>query len=338
MGTIERAAAERPRWTVDERTVAGPDEDGFTLVAAAVERLLPLPPDLTAIDLIGEFPEVVDWALPALLGRSLPLTRHEERAAGLTDALADAEDRASAGHRSLLLAADLPERSDDPGRGEGALAVALQVGPGGSPLRSPASGDSPLGAAEAALLLKSADPDASPARWLGAWERRAGPVLPIDASALREAAGASVHGVSEGAYVPRLRYLERLPSRWRLEAETCGACGVRSFPARGRCGRCGRDDRLTTASLPYDGGRVVATTVIGRGGQPTEFDRTVDAVGGYGVVLAEIVPGIRGTFAVTDAPHLPLAIGSSVATRLRRLYPIEGEWRYGRKAIPLDAL
>jgi hypothetical protein len=53
------------------------------------------------------------------------------------------------------------------------------------------------------------------------------------------------------------------------------------------------------------------------------------------VVLAEFAPGVRLTLQVTDAGPDELRIGSRIGTRLRRLYPMEGEWRYGRKAVPL---
>jgi uncharacterized OB-fold protein len=76
-------------------------------------------------------------------------------------------------------------------------------------------------------------------------------------------------------------------------------------------------------------------TTIGRGGQPTEFDPMVDAVGPYQVAIVELAPGSRATLQVSDAAPGALKIGDRVSTRLRRLYPMEGEWRYGRKALPL---
>ena len=79
---------------------------------------------------------------------------------------------------------------------------------------------------------------------------------------------------------------------------------------------------------------MVATTVIGPGGQPTEFDPQVGALGPYEVVLAELAPGVRVTLQVTDAEPGAVRIGDRVDTRLRRLYPMEGAWRYGRKAVP----
>lgn len=82
---------------------------------------------------------------------------------------------------------------------------------------------------------------------------------------------------------------------------------------------------------------MVASTAIRTGGQPTEFDAQVAALGGYGVVLAELAPGVRVTLQVTGSSNIPLALGSRVDAHLRRLYPMEGEWRYGRKAVPSTA-
>jgi uncharacterized OB-fold protein len=56
--------------------------------------------------------------------------------------------------------------------------------------------------------------------------------------------------------------------------------------------------------------------------------------GPYGVVLAELVPGVRATLQVADARPADVRVGSRVDTVLRRLYAIEGAWRYGRKAVP----
>jgi hypothetical protein len=84
-----------------------------------------------------------------------------------------------------------------------------------------------------------------------------------------------------------------------------------------------------------DGGTVVATTWIGPGGQPTEFDPQVEATGPYGVVLAEFSPGVRATLQLTDADRGEVGLWDRIGTRLRRSYSMDGEWRYGRKAVPL---
>lgn len=338
MGTIERGAAYRPCWSVEGKIVAGPDEDTFTLAATAVERVLSGPASLpipAAVHLVGEYPEMASWGFPALVGSPIKVVRHAEGAAGLAEALSAASSAADAGERALVVAADLPERSDSPRSLEGALAIALVVGTDtGSPSPELKGGETRR-ATEAALGLREADCMAPPGRWVGAWSRNSVLGSPIDERRLREAASATVHTVSQGAYVPRPRYLENLPSRWRLVAERCLTCSATTFPPRGVCGHCGRHEPLARLPLPLEGATVVAATVIGPGGQPTEFDAEVEALGSYGVVLAELAVGVRATFLVTDAPVRRLSVGSAIGTRLRRLYPMEGEWRYGRKAVAL---
>jgi uncharacterized OB-fold protein len=142
--------------------------------------------------------------------------------------------------------------------------------------------------------------------------------------------------VSEGAYLPRPRYLESLPSRWRLVAERCGRCGVRTFPPRGVCRGCGSRADLRPDPLPLDDGVVEAVTTVHAGAQPTEFDPQVERFGDYDVAIVRLAPDVRATFQVADAPPGTLRVGDRVRTALRRLYPQEGEWRYGRKAVPKE--
>ncbi len=167
-----------------------------------------------------------------------------------------------------------------------------------------------------------------PVAWNGAWEPVAPPTLLRDARSEPDLATA----VSEGAYVPRPRYLENLPARWRFEGERCSRCASVTFPPRGLCRRCRAVDGLTRVALPRDG-TVVAATVVAPGAQPTEFDPLVSESGGYGVVLLELSEGVRVTLPVADAPGEAPPIGATVTTRLRRLYPMDGEWRYGRKVL-----
>jgi len=170
--------------------------------------------------------------------------------------------------------------------------------------------------------------------WVGDWDTDLRAGRPSGPLATRPP-GVPPPRVSEGAYVPRPRYLEGLASRWRFVCDRCSACGNVTFPSRGRCRTCAREDSLEARALPLDGGRVLATTWIGRGGQPTEFDAQVEASGPYGVVIVELEPGVRATLPVADAGPGEIRIDDTVGTRLRRLYPIDGEWRYGRKAVPL---
>ncbi len=195
-------------------------------------------------------------------------------------------------------------------------------------------------AAPASVALARIAPDATvfagfestaPVKWTGRWDEtaplpRRGALAPAEEPDLRRA-------LSEGAYVPRPRYLENLGARWRLAADRCGACGNLTFPPRASCRACGRSDALTRERLP-EAGLVEAVTTVAPGAQPTEFDALVASVGAYDVALVAFAPGARLTLQVADLPAGRLRIGDTVRTGLRRLYPMDGEWRYGRKALP----
>jgi uncharacterized OB-fold protein len=170
----------------------------------------------------------------------------------------------------------------------------------------------------------------APIAWKGAWT---GVVPTIASPTAFTDPSPSVLRVSEGAYVPYPTYRENLPSRWRLEGERCAACHHIGFPVRGVCRQCGRSDRLAPYPFPRSELLVSASTVVQPGAQPTEFDPQVQKTGGYGVVIVELAPGLRATLQVTDHLGPALPIGSRVDTCLRRIYSMEGEWRYGLKAV-----
>jgi len=166
-------------------------------------------------------------------------------------------------------------------------------------------------------------------QWTGAWAADLPPGRPAPPSGGRVDVD---HAVSEGAYVPRARYLENLASRWRFVADRCSACGTLTFPARGACRACRSSTGLEPVRLARSG-TVEASTVVAPGAQPTEFDPLVERSGAYGVVLVALAPGLRVTLQVADRGPEVIPVGSRVTTELRRLYPMEGEWRYGRKAV-----
>lgn len=318
--------------------MAGPDEDAFTFLAAAWEQLSPAEPGASrprTVHLVGAFPPVVEWSIAALLGHPVELVLHPGGVQGAREVLGALEGDAASTFPQLLLAAELPERAapgPGPPRATGAGAFALRFGAG--PALSPE---------ERALLLEGPDLILGARALLASRGngRASSPAArsprPLALDSVRPFVDAPPAVVSEGAYVPRARYLENLPSRWRLVAERCARCSSLTFPARGVCRSCSAREGLTEHPLPLDGGRVVATTTIGQGGQPTEFDLQVASLGDYGVVLVELAPGIRLTLQVTDGSSADLPIGARVSTRLRRLYPMDGEWRYGRKAAPFEA-
>lgn len=85
--------------------------------------------------------------------------------------------------------------------------------------------------------------------------------------------------------------------------------------------------------MPRRGLEVLAATTVAPGAQPTEFDPQVERHGAYDVVIAALAPEVRVTLQVTDGLPRTVKIGSRVDTQLRRIYAMEGEWRYGLKAV-----
>ena len=332
---LVRAAAYLPGADRPGPARAAADEDLFTLAATALERVLPGPVRSGAsipMELVGDFDPALDWTFPVLMGAPVSLHREAAGPGGLRRALERAEQSGAPAH--LVVLAELPGRRTVPAAAANAEdgAVAFLIGDGGTAIVGrlpPSTEGTSSGIPEARAVRRALGETVPSARWIGVWEPGSTPQ--IDA----EAPPVETHfAVSEGAYVSRPRYLENLPSRWRFEAEECPSCGTTTFPTRGRCRGCGSREGLRSRRLPRDDALVIAATVIGPGGQPTEFDPQVTARGGYGVVLAELAPGQRVTLQVTDAESGRVRIGDRVDTRLRRLYATEGEWRYGRKAVP----
>ena len=342
MRGITRAAAYRPHRVVAGHHVAAPDEDGFTLAASALERLedasAVLGPPARLL-LAGELPPDAGIDIVRFVGYPLPTQQFGTGARGLSEAWDAATATARAAEPVLVIAVDLPSRTARTGDAGGPpyddAAVALRVEDQGE--ATPKLGQRPEEDGSATLPLLALGRErltSEPDRWVGDFAA-VGPATDAQPAPRTTRAPLSPDGpVSQGAYIPRPRYLESLPSRWRFTGEKCGACGAVAFPPRGRCHQCGATDGLEAVRLPRDDGEVVAVTTIRSGGQPTEFDEQVASEGQYTVVLVELLPGARVTLQVADARPGEVAVGSRVATRLRRLYPMEGEWRYGRKAVP----
>jgi uncharacterized OB-fold protein len=338
--SVVRAAAYRPHGTEGDRRVAGPDEDRLTLLAAALEAAVGGPPDSRpcTVQVLGSSDAPGAEALSALLGREVALLAPGDASQGLGRAIAGALHR----ERPELIAAvrlSDEEVASSVRTAPDDAAVALLVdGSDGAAEASALSpetfgDDAPPVEAAFTAYRATARSSAPPGAWVGDWADAPRGNLPPRTLGSRPPELPPVRP-SEGAYVPRARYLESVRSRWGFLGERCAACGRTTFPCGGRCRTCGRADRLETVRLPKDGGKVVARTWIGAGGQPTEFDPEVEASGAYGVVLVDLLPGIRATLMVADATPQDVAIGQTVSTRLRRLYAIDGEWRYGRKAVP----
>jgi uncharacterized OB-fold protein len=337
-----RAARYVPTSLHDGVHVAAADEDAFTEIVTALERIEPLastPGSATDIELVAPFPEDLSWAFGVVVGSDVSLVFGESTGAALAASLTAAE-RGSGPDCLVLVSDGPPVRPPDPSTGggsagpAGAAAFLFREGVGQSLEGQLESVRAEPSALSAAFELGRRLAPSEPGIWCGEWvtDEAQGPSL--DPAASVQFREVDPNRVSEGAYVPADRYRESLPSRWRFVAEKCSECGALTFPARGTCRNCGRRERLLPEPLPVNGLEVVATTVIGSGGQPTEFDPQVQALGAYEVVLAQVAPGVRVTLQVADAEPGSIRIGDRVDTRLRRLYPLEGEWRYGRKAVP----
>jgi uncharacterized OB-fold protein len=341
--SVVAAASYVPAHSVHGLPVGGGDEDAFTMAATAIERaardLSLTSAEPWAIEILGRDPGPGAWAFEALLGSKVRVRTHDDRGSSLDTAMANAIDSEGpalilAVHRRNLPVPAVPET---PPVGEGA--IALLLGPSAKDGLPTAVASSPLppkiSGFEALKAWHRAHRNETRVRWVGDWTIEERPSLETKALRTDGPGSEALDRVSEGAILPRARYLEGLPGRWRLFGERCSGCGALGFPARGRCRRCGRGDRLTPFPFPLDGHTVLAVTRIGSGGQPTEFDAQVASTGPYEVLLAELAPGVHATFQVTDPRRPGVRIGDRVATVLRRLYALEGEWRYGRKATPM---
>ncbi|HXY46867.1 MAG TPA: hypothetical protein VEK13_03080 [Thermoplasmata archaeon] len=343
MGHLARAAAYLAAWSSDGRRAPGPDEDLFTILATALERANDGRGDLARpveIEVDAPIPESMDWAFGAIVGSPATIVHVALGPDSFATALRRAEE-GEEGDRIALVAswsADPPDSASlarsRGGAGTGAAAFLFQPGPGrkvsAEPVRSGSEGSS-LGTA---FELYQRTSGLSGVSWVGDWKADPGQGRPGDPARLARYRDRPISVVSEGAYVPRPRYRDSLPSRWRFAAERCPDCSKVTFPSRGSCRSCGNLEGLVPILLPRDGLEVIATTVIGPGGQPTEFDPQVAEWGPYEVLLVELAPGARATLQLTDAEPGSVRIGDRVDTRLRRLYPMEGEWRYARKAVP----
>ncbi len=329
MRGITQASAYLPAYTDGTRRVAAQDEDAFTLLVTAFERVLPrtaASPAPIRLRVLGCSNPPDPAALSAALGAPVELVPSGPSPDPLRGVLASAV--AESGPSWVAVVADPDAAPASPAPGDGAAVLLIDDAP--RPVGVELSGSttpSPL-----SELFERVRRSTSDLPRVGDWA--AEPARGLSSPSPRTSAKETPSAVSQGAYVPLAADVANRPSRWRFVGQRCGSCGTRNFPARGRCRACGRRDRLNDDPLSLDGAKVVATTWIGAGGQPTEFDAQVATSGPYGVVLAEIAPGIRVTLTVADAQRNEVEIGSRVDTRFRRLYAVEGAWRYGRKAVP----
>lgn len=92
-----------------------------------------------------------------------------------------------------------------------------------------------------------------------------------------------------------------------------------------------RHEQVLVERMRLAPGKVLSWTTIGAGAAPTEFLRLQEAVGSYHVVLVDC-EGQRtvGLWTEASAPRT----GQPCKPALRRLFRMQGAWRYGVKFAP----
>ena len=129
--------------------------------------------------------------------------------------------------------------------------------------------------------------------------------------------------------MPSPRYWREIPSRLRLEASRCKACGAAAYPTRLLCPSCkGRD--LETISLARTG-RVVTSTVIHVA--PSNFAMEAP----YAMAVVETPEKARLMVQVVDCDPSTVLPGTNVALefRLIRREGHSGILCYGYKGVPV---
>lgn len=159
--------------------------------------------------------------------------------------------------------------------------------------------------------------------------------LPADPDRLDALARAPAHAVDAipmGAYVPEATWAASQDVRYRPQVGVC-ADGHAHFPPRRACPVCGVP---TEQRAPVHRGRVHTFTVIAAGGGPTEFDFLQRAWGSYATMAVEPdgYPGARIPALAADTDPDDVRIGQSVGVAFRRIYAMQGAWRYGTKFRP----
>ena len=128
--------------------------------------------------------------------------------------------------------------------------------------------------------------------------------------------------------MPSPRYWREIPTRYRLEAARCRACGKVTFPERRVCPACrGQDWERTALSWK---GKVVTSTVVQV--PPTEVQMEAP----YAVALVETPEGARLMTQVVDCEPSAVQPGMEVSLVFRRLRKEghSGILCYGFKGVP----
>ena len=129
--------------------------------------------------------------------------------------------------------------------------------------------------------------------------------------------------------MPSPRYWREKPSRYRLEAARCNACGSVVFPRRTICPKC-RGRELAHVRLSHKG-RVVTSTVV----HVPPGDFLMEAP--YAMAVVETPEGARLMVQVVDCDPTRVLPGMEVSLefRLIRKEGHSGILCYGHKGVPV---
>jgi uncharacterized OB-fold protein len=129
--------------------------------------------------------------------------------------------------------------------------------------------------------------------------------------------------------MPSPRYWREKPSRYRLDAARCNACGSVMFPRRAICSQC-RGTELEPFQLSRNG-KVVTSTVVHV--PPGEF--LMEAP--YAIAVVETPEGARLMVQVVDCDPAKVGPGMEVSLefRLIRKEGHSGILCYGHKGVPV---
>jgi uncharacterized OB-fold protein len=126
--------------------------------------------------------------------------------------------------------------------------------------------------------------------------------------------------------MPSPRYWREIPTRLRLEAARCDACGRVDYPARRVCSAC-RGAELSTLPLSRKG-TVVTYTVIHVA--PTDFAMEAP----YAMAIVETPEKARLMMQVADCDPSEVCSGMPVEFEFRRIHLSGGRPNYYWKATP----
>ena len=303
-----------PTWTYAGKSVPGFDEDDFTMIVEAGQKIVSLLKEPTTLLVVaGDFSmgQDVELACGFQVSEKAEVTSFQE-------ALPKAQEHVDrTGEGAMVLG------TEDSTLGRISYGLLFGSQPGHE-----AEGLQEKSAYEAIVAIRLD---------LGEGPIPKGPSLPL--SEERHAAQSRfTHGVfpyaeiPTGAYISEPLYLLGLDQRYRLLGNQCKHCSTRFYPQKPFCRKCGGTELKPFRFGP--GAEVYSYAAIGKGAAPTEFAPQQDLFGDYVVAVVALEGGARISAQLTEVDPYGVAVGMKLAPTVRYLYRQEGKKRYGLKFKP----